>query len=54
MQRVIASFGLATLSLMASYVLVTSWPEMDDAAPRVASVVSQSYAAEPVLLRFAD
>jgi hypothetical protein len=53
MQRVIAVFGLALLSLGASYAVVAAFPEYD-ASSKLASIVRQPLAAEPILVRLAD
>lgn len=49
MKRTVASFGLASLSLLTSYVIVAAWPDKVTAdAPVVAQVVPVETQAVPV------
>lgn len=58
MQRTVASFALATLSLLASYVIVASWPSVvpkpDPMVASVPAVHAQSQVATTAMVDLAE
>lgn len=55
MQRTVASFGLATLSLLTSYAIVATWPDKVTAGkPVIAQVAPVEIALKPTVVSLAD